>query len=382
MSRVNSLLAMLTGNPDANQSYGGQFGGLPQIPQMSQLDAEQALSAAMENHDFNGAVARQDASGRAYFADPTVHAPVDGDRLAMAKANLAAKMAARNPAAQLAATSPGGAMPGGPTSSAVGWESEAPKPPMPQPPAPAVAGGAPAAPQPQGGVDTPSFQNTGLLPQSDRQALVTARAQSRGLQRDFRTGEQTPQSMLLSKLQGDDGADDPMMAGMMFGPQGYAAQLKAQGVPDEYAQQMAIVKAKLDAEMEQQKQRQSAAMTPEGVYMQAIGAGATPEQAQAAAEQFNQMHAQGAMPGGSGDLSRIAKVSPTQQDFYKSIQSLMPGITQQEADLAWIRAGKPLGHGGMFSSPPSFTPEPSQFDKPIDPRAISSGMQMLPAAGR
>lgn len=307
-------------SPDAqglvNHTAGGQFGGLPSIPQFTPLDEQKAISAGMENHDFNGAVARQDANGRAYFADPTEAAPLDGEALRGAEAGLQSKGFLQTPD---------------------GWR-----------PSPGRAeqvrrapGAIAARPQAGGQLLQNPAEASGIPSEAVRRGNVTARAQSRGLQRDFNNGTQSPESLLLNQLKnGGEGMNGPMGAGMMFGPGAFiAATQNAEN-------------ARQHADTMQQ------ANSVQGVVNRYLANGGDPTQVGSVVEAWKQ--GQGGAP--QNPLVQNQQLDPlvgahqnTYQGYIKYMKAAQAnGIDPKKADAAWKAQGRTTEQGvfsGASSNP-------------------------------
>lgn len=215
-----------------NHVGGGNFGQVKpefrmtpdDVRRVDEVAAQQGISAGMEDHRFGGnTVAREDGTGRPGFFnanDPMIDGgerpEVDPLELASAEDDLTKKGYIKGP---------GGFRPSpgrfDEVRSMTGRKAQAPG----MVPPPKAVSGAPTLQQ--------------------RQANVAARGMSRGLQRDFDRGNQTPQSAILSQL--DKGGDNPLAAGVMHGNDGYVAALKAKGLRDHDAMMIAQEKAKMDA---------------------------------------------------------------------------------------------------------------------------------------
>lgn len=352
------------------------------IPVMTPLEKEQALTKAMDSHVFGGnVVSKLDHQGKPYFTSNYTPEPIDPDRLAWAQERALDRQIARGEADF--------------NTSAAEREQM-------------------AAAQPQRQLlqtqqySDPAFygkyqDRAGIAPEAVRRANVTARAKSRGLQDDFQSGEQSPASLLWSQLQGGDGRgmNNPMLAGMAFGPQGFAAAMEQQGIPAEHANKMELAKLAYEQAMamhsaDNQSRERVAGLEDStrwfGMENEAklaerklqlatdptaiIGGALANTQLGSAAEAapfaesvreiFGNMQGAGPVNFGGGDamrLKKMAQVATTQQEFYDAIKKVMPQVSEQEALKAWVDAGKHVGGAGWFSSGPVFN-QVSPADRP------------------
>lgn len=321
----------------AHQPLGGALTGQLNTPGdlRRRLGLEQALSGAMENHNFNGAVARQDANGRAYFREANDASNQSlQDRLAYAQARQREREAYRGnspsgPSDGLPLTTPqmvaanrnhaalNRADPNPLFSDVRGGTVSALPPAVPQPPvqlASAPAGAAPAqqAPAPAFGAADPAQAPQGPLSFADRlaqrQASVVANAAARAEAR-------------RNRLAGGGGPS--LMDRLMMRNPAVAAQMMAMQQRGQMAQQ----ELGLERERLAQADRQAAA---ELALKEKLGMGAL-KQSEAELEQGN--------PTPTAADRALARL-PENADLGAALDTLRAGgLSGPEARQALINRG-------------------------------------------
>lgn len=320
-------------SPDAqalvNHTAGGNFGQVKppfrltpgDVQRLDELTAQQGISGGMENHRFGGnTVARPDATGRPGFFnanDPIVtgkpRPDVNPVELASAEGDLEKKGYIRGP---------GGFRPSPGRFDEV-RSMTGRKAPVPG-----------AVPPPKTVSGYPSLQQ--------RQANVAARGMSRGLQRDFDRGNQTPQSAILSQL--DKGGDNPLVAGVMHGNDGYVAALKAKGLRDHDAMMIAQEKAKMDAAMSKRGMLAGAARSGAPGAVEAINAlPPDPNEDPVGFQRYKQQEIL---------AQEVGPFENSQQGYVQYMnKAAADGRDQNEAMRIWQAAGRQTGRasdGGVF----------------------------------